>query len=75
MPISGGVSAQSTYAPDSLYARIEEAVKATYIRALKVVPPDLKAAIAKARETETSPTGIDVLDVMLETIDVADGVT
>ena len=72
MPITGGVSAPSTYAPDSVYARIEEAVRDTYIRALKVFPPDLKAAIARARETETSDTGIDILDVMLETIDVAE---
>lgn len=72
MPITGTVSELPGYAADSVYALVEEAVKATYIRALKVFPPDLKAAIARARETETSESGIDILDVMLETIDVAE---
>ena len=44
MPISQTVSDGPGYAADSVYALVEEAVKATYIRALKVFPPDLKAA-------------------------------
>ena len=60
------------YPPDTHFARVEDAVAATYVKALKVFPPDLKAAIAGARETETSDGGIDILDVMLETIDVAE---
>jgi tartrate/fumarate subfamily iron-sulfur-dependent hydro-lyase alpha chain len=72
MPISQIVSDGPSYAADSVYGLVEEAVKALYIRALKVFPPDLKNALARARATETDATGIDCLDVMLETIEVAE---
>ena len=58
---------------DPVYAVVEEAAKQSYIRALKLLPPDLKEALARARASETSQTGIEVLDIMLQNIDVAEG--
>jgi len=58
---------------DPVYAVVEEAAKQSYIRALKLLPPDLKEALARARASETSSTGIEVLDIMLQNIDVAEG--
>ena len=58
---------------DPVYAVVEEAAKQSYIRALKLLPPDLKEALARARASETSSTGTEVLDIMLQNIDVAEG--
>jgi fumarate hydratase subunit alpha/L(+)-tartrate dehydratase alpha subunit len=55
-----------------VYAAVEEAAKQLYVRALKVLPPDLKKALARARETETDETGKGFLDIMLENVDVAE---
>jgi len=65
MPAMNGVSAQ-------IYETVEEAAKQLYIRALKVLPPDLKAALARARETETDASGQGFLDIMLENVEVAE---
>jgi fumarate hydratase subunit alpha/L(+)-tartrate dehydratase alpha subunit len=54
------------------YQAIEEAAKQTYIRALKLVPPDVKDALRRARERETSATGIETLDIILENIEIAE---
>ena len=58
---------------DTVYAVVEEAAKQSYIRALKLLPPDLKEALARARASETSTTGTEVLDIMLQNIGVAEG--
>jgi tartrate/fumarate subfamily iron-sulfur-dependent hydro-lyase alpha chain len=55
-----------------VYAAVEEAAKHTYIRALKLLPPDLKAALAHARQTETDPSGKGFLDIMLQNVSVAE---
>jgi len=60
------------YAADSVYGAVEEAAKQAYIRALKLLPPDLKEALARARATETDESGRGFLDIMLENIDVAE---
>jgi len=57
---------------DAVYDAVEEAAKETYVRALKVLPPDLKAALAHARETEIDETGKGFLDIMLENVAVAE---
>jgi fumarate hydratase subunit alpha/L(+)-tartrate dehydratase alpha subunit len=54
------------------YAVVEEAAKQTYIRALKLVPPDVKAALRRAADTETSETGRDTLGIILQNIDIAE---
>jgi len=59
-------------APDSVYAVVEEAAKQTYIRALKILPPDLKQALLRAQAGETDPTGRGFLDIMVENIGVAE---
>jgi fumarate hydratase subunit alpha len=59
-------------APDSVYAAVEEAAKQTYIRALKILPPDLKQALLRAQAGETDPTGKGFLDIMVENIGVAE---
>ena len=59
-------------APDTVYAAVEEAAKQTYIRALKILPPDLKEALLRAQASETDPTGKGFLDIMVENIGVAE---
>jgi len=55
-----------------IYDAVEEAAKQLYIRALKVLPPDLKEALARARASETDESGRRFLDIMLENIAVAE---
>ncbi len=55
-----------------VYAAVEEAAKQTYIRALKLLPPDLKDALARARAAETDEGAQTTLDIMLENIQVAE---
>jgi fumarate hydratase subunit alpha len=57
---------------EAAYAAVEEAAKQTYIRALKLVPPDVKEALRRARSRETSASGIETLDIILKNIDVAE---
>jgi fumarate hydratase subunit alpha/L(+)-tartrate dehydratase alpha subunit len=58
--------------PANVYEAVEAAAMHSYIRALKVLPPDLKAALAHARETETDESGKKFLDIMLENVEVAE---
>jgi len=58
--------------PAHAYEAVEEAAMQLYIRALKVLPPDLKAALARARATETDESGRRFLDIMLENVEVAE---
>jgi fumarate hydratase subunit alpha/L(+)-tartrate dehydratase alpha subunit len=51
---------------------VEEAAKQTYIRALKVLPPDIKSGFARLTETETAPRAHDILLTMVKNIDVAE---
>ena len=59
-------------AADAVYAVVEEAARECYVRALKVLPPDLKAALRRARDAETDATGRGLLDIMLENVGVAE---
>jgi fumarate hydratase subunit alpha/L(+)-tartrate dehydratase alpha subunit len=58
--------------PAHVYEVVEEAAKQLYVRALKILPPDLKAALARARATETDDSGRRFLDIMLENVEVAE---
>jgi fumarate hydratase subunit alpha/L(+)-tartrate dehydratase alpha subunit len=51
---------------------IEDVARELYIRALKVLPPDVKAGFAALRGRETSATAKSVLDVMVQNIAVAE---
>ena len=51
---------------------VEEAAKALYIRALKQLPPDIKAGFDRLVASETAPTAQRVLGTMLTNIRVAE---
>ncbi|MGY8990987.1 MAG: fumarate hydratase [Rhodospirillales bacterium] len=53
-------------------AAVEEAAKAIYIRALKVLPNDIKEGFKRLDATETDATGKSVLATMIKNIDVAE---
>jgi fumarate hydratase subunit alpha/L(+)-tartrate dehydratase alpha subunit len=74
MPIHETLPADENAMPavDIVYAVVEEAARECYVRALKVLPPDLKAALYRARDSETDETGRGLLDIMLENIAVAE---
>jgi fumarate hydratase subunit alpha/L(+)-tartrate dehydratase alpha subunit len=70
MPLSQGTPSPASL--DVAYAAVDEAAKQTYIRALKLLPPDVKEALARARAGESDPSGQGFLDIMLENLDVAE---
>ncbi|HET7032379.1 MAG TPA: fumarate hydratase [Casimicrobiaceae bacterium] len=52
--------------------KVEDAARELYVRALKVLPPDVKAGFDRLRRSETSAQGKRVLDTMLTNIRVAE---
>lgn len=53
-------------------AEIEEIAKLLYIRALKLLPEDIKDGLVRLQRSETDPTGRSVLATMVENIAVAE---
>ena len=51
---------------------VTQTAKELYIRALKVLPPDVKAALARAHERESHPRARGILGVMLKNVEVAE---
>lgn len=51
---------------------VEEASKELYIRALKLLPPDIKEGFARLDQTETDATGKAILGTMIKNITVAE---
>jgi len=51
---------------------VEEAAKELYIRALKVLPPDIKAGFSRLSASETGATAKNVLATMVTNIQVAE---
>src|SRR6195952_3193120 len=51
---------------------VEAVCKDLYVRALKLLPPDIKAGLADLARDETSPTGRAILGTMVENIAVAE---
>jgi fumarate hydratase subunit alpha len=51
---------------------IAETAKALYVRALKLLPPDVKAALARAHAGERQPRAREILGTMLANLDVAE---
>ncbi len=51
---------------------VEDAAKQLYIRALKVLPPDIKSGFARLQTTETGRTAKQVLGTMVTNITVAE---
>src|SRR5512145_267328 len=54
------------------YAQIEEAARELYIRALKILPPDVKAGFDRLARGETDATAKGVLGTMIRNIAVAE---
>ena len=52
--------------------QVEDAAKELYIRALKLLPPDIKSGFARAVLSETAPGARAVLDTMVANIAVAE---
>jgi fumarate hydratase subunit alpha len=52
--------------------QVEEACKELYIRALKVLPPDIKEGFQRLDQTETDATGKAILGTMIKNIAVAE---
>ena len=52
--------------------QVEEAAKELYIRALKILPPDIKAGIAALARGETDATAKSILGTMIRNISVAE---
>ena len=52
--------------------QVEEAAKTLYIRALKVLPPDIKSGFQRLDAAETNATGKSVLATMIRNIHVAE---
>ncbi len=55
--------------------QVEEACKELYIRALKLLPPDIKEGFARLDALETNPTGKAILGTMIRNIKVAEQTT
>ncbi|MGZ5038266.1 MAG: fumarate hydratase [Usitatibacter sp.] len=53
-------------------AQVEEVARELYVRALKILPPDIKAGFARLNATETDPTARTVLGTMITNITVAE---
>ena len=51
---------------------VEEAAKALYIRALKLLPPDIKDGFKRLDSAETDATGKSILGTMIRNISVAE---
>ncbi len=51
---------------------VEEAAKELYIRALKMLPPDIKSGFDRLSQSETGPTAQRILATMLTNIQVAE---
>jgi fumarate hydratase subunit alpha/L(+)-tartrate dehydratase alpha subunit len=51
---------------------IAETARTLYVRALKLLPPDVKTALARAHARETHPRAREILATMLKNLDVAE---
>jgi fumarate hydratase subunit alpha len=54
------------------YGLVEDTAKELYIRALKILPPDVRVALKKAYEKETHPTAKEMFKVILANVEIAD---
>jgi tartrate/fumarate subfamily iron-sulfur-dependent hydro-lyase alpha chain len=54
------------------YKIVEETAKELYIRALKILPPDVREALQKASAKETQPTAKEIFQTILRNVEVSD---
>lgn len=57
------------------YNLVEETSSKLYVKALKDLPPDVRIGLKAAYERETSTTGLQILNTMLENVKIADSQT
>ncbi len=57
---------------DGFYEVVEQVTRDLYIQGLKDVPPDVRAALSKALEKESSPTARQILQTMFKAIELGD---
>jgi fumarate hydratase subunit alpha/L(+)-tartrate dehydratase alpha subunit len=54
------------------YKLVEETAKELYIRALKILPPDVREALKKASGKETHSTAKEIFETILRNVEVSD---
>src|SRR3972149_7215164 len=54
------------------YQLVEDVAKDLYIRALKILPPDVREALKKAYERETNATAKEIFKTILANVEMAD---
>jgi tartrate/fumarate subfamily iron-sulfur-dependent hydro-lyase alpha chain len=54
------------------YRLVEEVAKELYIRALKILPPDVREGLQKAAAKEQNPTAQEIFRTILKNVEVAD---
>jgi len=54
------------------YQLVEDVAKELYIRALKILPPDVKEALRRAYERETNPTARTIFETIFKSIELSD---
>jgi fumarate hydratase subunit alpha len=54
------------------YKIVEETGKELYVRALKILPPDVREALKKAADKETHPTAKEIFQTILRNVEVSD---
>jgi fumarate hydratase subunit alpha/L(+)-tartrate dehydratase alpha subunit len=54
------------------YGIVEDAAKQLYVRALKILPPDVKNALREAAERETDDTAKGIFETIFKNIEVAE---
>ncbi len=54
------------------YQLVEDTAKELYIRALKILPPDVREALKKAYARETQPTAKEIFKTILANVELAD---
>jgi fumarate hydratase subunit alpha/L(+)-tartrate dehydratase alpha subunit len=54
------------------YKIVEETARELYIRALKILPPDVREALKKASDKETNPTAKEIFQTILRNVEVSD---
>jgi tartrate/fumarate subfamily iron-sulfur-dependent hydro-lyase alpha chain len=57
---------------DEFYALVEQVTRDLYIQALKDVPPDVRDALSKAIDKESSPTARGLLQTMFRALELGD---
>lgn len=54
------------------YQLVEDTAKELYIRALKILPPDVREALKKAHDRETHSTAREIFRTLLANVEIAD---